>query len=328
MACTLLADLGAEVVRIERPGSNDTPKTRGAAAAYDRGRRHVKLDLRDAGALATALDLVAAADVLIEGMRPGVMERLGLAPDVCLARNPRLIYGRMTGWGQTGPRAQQAGHDINYLGLTGALHAMGPSVGTPSPPLNLVADYGGGAMFLAFGIAAALFERERSDAGQVVDAAMVDGVAILSGVFHALLAEGEWTLDREANVLDGGAHYYRVYATADDRFIAVGAIEPKFYGQLLERLRLDPKDWPQHDRNRWPELRQKLAEIFASRGLDEWVALFNGADACVTPVNTFREATSDPHLVARGTFSDELGFAQPSPAPRFSRTPGKISGHY
>jgi alpha-methylacyl-CoA racemase len=242
-----------------------------------------------------------------------------------MVRNPRLIYGRMTGWGQTGPRSKLAGHDINYLALSGALHAMGYANQPPAPPLNLIADYGGGAMLLAFGVAAALFEREHSGQGQVIDAAMVDGVAMLSSVFHSLLADGSWTIDREANVLDGGAHYYRVYATADGRFLAVGAIEPKFYAELLERLGLDPSVWPQHDRGRWPELRTKMSAIIASWPLAHWVSVFEGSDACVTPVNTFLEAPRDSHLAARGTFVEFSGVAQPAPAPRFSRTPGAIA---
>jgi alpha-methylacyl-CoA racemase len=232
----------------------------------------------------------------------------------------------MTGWGQTGPLRDRAGHDINYLALTGSLHAMGYADRPPSPPLNLIADYGGGAMLLVVGVMGALYEREHSGRGQVVDAAMVDGAAILSALFHSLIATGAWTQQRESNLLDGGAHFYRTYETADGRFIAVGAIEPQFYGALLDRLELKPGEWPQHNRNLWPHLRERMAAIFRTRELSHWVRLFEGSDACVAPVNTFSEATTDPHLVSRETFIDAFGMLQPAPAPRFSRTPGKIAG--
>jgi alpha-methylacyl-CoA racemase len=327
LACTLLSDLGADVTRVDRPpGTRGLPVTELSRDILSRGRRSIVIDVRNPAGVSQLLDLVATVDVLVEGLRPGVMERLGLGPDACLARNPRLIYGRMTGWGQTGPRRDRSGHDINYLALTGALHAMGPSDRPPSPPLNLIADYGGGAMLLAFGVAAALFERERSGRGQVIDAAMVDGVAILSALFHSMLSSGAWSIEREANFLDGGAHYYRVYKTADCRFLAVGAIEPQFYAELLERLGLNPSEWPQHDRERWPELREKLAAVIMTRPLAEWVAFFEGSDACVAPVNTFLEAPEDPHLAARHTFVEAFGVVQPAPAPRFSRTPGAIAG--
>lgn len=326
LAATILSDLGATVIRVDRPASNRGTASFSSSDILGRGRTSVVLDLRHVTGSTRLIDLAESADVVIEGMRPGVMERLGLGPDVLCARNPRLIFGRMTGWGQTGPRRDRAGHDINYLALTGALHAMGYADRPPSPPLNLVADYGGGAMLLVVGVVAALYERGRSDKGQVVDAAMVDGVAILSAIFHSLLAAGTWTEQREANLLDGGAHFYRTYETADRRFIAVGAIEAQFYAALLERLGLDPAEWPQLDRTRWPTLRARLASIFRGRELNHWVQLFDGSDACVTPVNTLTEAPTDPHLASRQTFVELFGVMQPAPAPRFSRTPGRIGG--
>jgi alpha-methylacyl-CoA racemase len=325
-ACMLLADLGADVLRVDRPAGTRGLRTGDTARdVLSRGRRSIVLDLRSPDGLATALELVAGADVLVEGLRPGVMERLGLGPDVCFDRNPRLIYGRMTGWGQTGPLADRAGHDLNYLAVAGALYPMGYADRPPAPPLNVVADYGGGGMLLAFGVVSALYERERSGQGQVVDAAMVDGAALLSATFHSLLAAGAWSEQREANLLDGGAHFYRVYECADGRFISVGAIEPQFYAELLDRLGLDPAEWPQHDRDRWPELRERLAGVWRSRPLAEWVGVFAGSDTCVAPVNRLSEAPDDPHLAARGTFVERFGVRQPAPAPRFSRTPGTIA---
>ncbi len=327
LAATILSDLGATVIRIDRPASNRRlPGPQAATDILGRGRTSVVLDLRDQAGSAGLAQLAEGADVLIEGLRPGVMERLGLGPEVLRARNGRLVYARMTGWGQTGPLRDRAGHDINYLALTGSLHAMGYADRPPSPPLNLVADYGGGARLLVVGVVAALVERNRSGEGQVVDAAMVDGVAMLSALFHSLLAAGTWSLEREANLLDGGAHFYRTYETADHRFIAVGAIEPQFYAALLERLGLNPGDWPQLDQARWPELRTRLAEIILAHDLHHWVQLFDGSDACVTPVNTFAEAATDPHLSSRQTFIEAFRLMQPAPAPRFSRTPGRIGG--
>jgi alpha-methylacyl-CoA racemase len=327
LAATILSDMGATVIRVHRPESNrGTPVPPPRFDILGRGRTSVILDLRQEAGAAGLVKLADDADVLIEGLRPGVMERLGLGPDVLCARNPRLVYGRMTGWGQAGPRRDRAGHDINYLALTGSLHAMGYADRPPSPPLNLIADYGGGAMLLVTGVLAALYERDRSGIGQVVDAAMVDGVAMLSAIFHSLLAAGAWTEDREGNLLDGGAHFYRTYETADQRFVAVGAIEPQFYAALLERLELDPDDWPQLDRTQWPALRTRLALIFRRRELKHWVELFEGTDACVAPVNTFSEASVDPHLASRQTFVEAFGVMQPAPAPRFSRTPGRIGG--
>lgn len=327
LACTILSDLGAAITRVDRPlGAPGSSAGDPGRDVLGRGRRAIVVDIRTPAGAGEVLELAEGADVLVEGLRPGVMERLGLGPVICRARNPRLIYGRMTGWGQTGPLRERAGHDINYLGLTGALHAMGPEDRPPPPPLNLVADYGGGAMLLAMGIAAALFERERSGEGQVIDAAMVDGVALLTSAFHSMLAGAEWTLGREANLLDGGAHFYRTYETSDGRFVSVGAIEPQFYSKLLDGLGLDPGEWPQYDRGRWPELRARMAEVIKTRPLSEWIGIFEGTDACVYPVNTFLEAQRDAHLAARQTFVREFGVVQPAPAPRFSRTPGEIGG--
>lgn len=309
-AAMLLADMGADVVRIERPGA--------AARLADpglRGRRIVTLDLK--AAAGAALDLLAHADVLIEGFRPGVMERLGLGPAAVAARNPRLVYGRMTGWGQSGPLAARAGHDITYLALTGALHAIGPAE-RPVPPLNLVGDYGGGALYLVVGLLAGVLSARVSGAGQVVDAAMTDGVSSLLAPFHAMLAAGNWRDRRAANWLDGGAHFYTVYACADGRHVAVGAIEPQFYAELLRLLDIDdPAFAAQMDPQAWPGLRAKLAAVFATRPRDHWAALFRDSDACVAPVLSLTEAQAEAHLAARGTFLD----GQPAPAPRFSATP-------
>jgi alpha-methylacyl-CoA racemase len=327
LAGTLLSDMGAEVIKVERPTS--AGGSAAAAARSDvlrRGRRSVVIDLRAPESLGDLLRLVDSADVLLEGHRPGVMERLGAGPDVCLERNPRLVYGRMTGWGQDGPLRDRAGHDIDYLAVAGALHPMGSADRPPAPPLNLIGDYGGGTMLLAFGVVAALYERERSGRGQVVDAAMVDGIAFLSSIFHSMLAAGSWSEDRESNLLDGGAHFYRAYETADGRFLAVGAIEPQFYAELLDRLGLDAAAWPQHDRARWPELRERLAGLIRAHTLEEWTRRFEGSDACVARANTLAEAGRDPHLAARRTFVEAFGVNQPAPAPRFSRTPGAIAG--
>jgi alpha-methylacyl-CoA racemase len=318
----LLADLGAEVVRVDRAGPD--PAGVGADAVTDprhRGRRGVGLDLKAPAGVALLLRLVGRADVLMEGMRPGVAERLGFGPDACLARNPRLVYARATGWGQDGPLAARAGHDLNYVSLTGALHAMGPSDAPPPVPLNLLGDFGGGGAYLALGVAAALVERARSGRGQVVDAAMLDGVASLTAMFHGLLSAGRWSVERESNLLDGAAPFYRTYATADGGFVAVGALEPPFYAQLLDRLGLAAADWPQHDRDRWPAQRAALTALFRSRTRAEWEAVFAGSDACVTPVLTFAEAARHPHLAARRTLVDVGGTVQPGAAPRFSRTP-------
>jgi len=323
----LLADAGADVVRVDRAGPS-SPAGAGLQPSRDvlaRGRRSVGVNLKDPRGVEVVLGLAEAADVLLEGFRPGVAERLGLGPEACAERNPRLVYGRMTGWGQDGPWAQRAGHDIDYAGLAGALHPIGPSDRPPSVPLNYVADFGGGGAFLAFGVVCALVERSVSGRGQVVDAAMVDGTAALTAMFHGMLAMGMWTAEREANLLDGGAPFYRCYAAADGGFVAVGALEPQFYAELLARLGLDPAAWPQHDRARWPQQAADLAALFATRTRDEWAAVFEGSDACVAPVLSLSEAPSHPHLAARGTFVEHEGLVQPAPAPRFSRTASTLS---
>lgn len=317
----VLADMGAEVVRVERVGSvaslSDPPPDplqRGRAAS-------IGLDLKHTDGPGVLLQLIESADVLVEGFRPGVMERLGVGPDVCLERNPRLVYGRMTGWGQDGPLSHRAGHDLDYLAIAGALHPMGDPDRPPPVPLNLVADFGGGGLLLAFGIAAALVERASSGEGQVIDAAMVEGAALLTAMFHGMRATGMWSGERGANLLDGAAPFYRTYRTADGRFVAVGALEPKFYAALLEGLGLDAADLPgQFEAARWPEMGERFAAVFATATRDEWVSRFEGVDACVAPVNEMGEAPTDPHLAARGSFLDVAGVTQPAPAPRFSRS--------
>ncbi|MBA2471592.1 MAG: CoA transferase [Pseudonocardiales bacterium] len=322
-AAMLLADLGADVVRIERP-SDGKQGLQLAPLADDqmlRGRRSVMLDLKDPAGRETTLRLVEQADVLIEGLRPGVTERLGVGPADCHARNPRLVYGRMTGWGQAGPLADRAGHDINYIALTGALHAIGNAGAKPVPPLNLVGDFGGGSMFLVFGVLAALWERDRSGAGQVIDAAMVDGVSVLAQMFWSLRAGGLWSDERGSNLLDSGAPFYDTYACADGRYVAVGALEPQFYAALLDGLGLTGEELPgQLDPAGWPALRQRFIDAFASRCRDEWVAVFEGTDACVAPVLSFAEVPAHPHIAARGTVITVDGVPQAAPAPRFSRT--------
>jgi alpha-methylacyl-CoA racemase len=314
----VLADLGAEVLRVDRPAASRPAWP----TVLGRGRRSVAVDLKHPDGAGVVLDLVAAADALVEGFRPGVAERLGIGPDACLARNPRLVYGRVTGWGQEGPWRHAAGHDIDYIALAGALHPIGHAGGPPVPPLNLVGDFGGGGMLLALGVVAALLEAGRSGAGQVVDAAMVDGAALLTTQFHELLAAGLWTEERGANLLDGGAPFYGVYETADGRHLAVGALEPQFWAELLRRLGLDGGDLPaQPDRDGWPLLRERLAALFRTRTREEWCELLAGTDACVAPVLGFGEAPAHPHHRARGTFVDVGGVTQPAPAPRFSRTP-------
>jgi alpha-methylacyl-CoA racemase len=319
-AAMLLADLGADVVRVERPSGG---LQLGASRSDQllRGRRSVAADLKEPAGRETVLRMAEQADVLIEGMRPGVTERLGVGPADCQARNPRLIYARMTGWGQDGPLADRAGHDINYIGLAGALHAVGNAGGRPVPPLNLVGDFGGGSMFLVVGVLAALWERERSGAGQVVDAAMVDGVSVLSQMIWSMRAGGMWSEDRGRNLLDSGAPFYDTYLCADGRYVADGALEPQFYAALLAGLGLPAEDLPaQLDPAGWPVLRARFTEIFAGRTRDEWVAVFEGTDACVTPVLPFSEVAAHPHIAARGTIVDVEGVAQARPAPRFSRT--------
>jgi len=323
MCAMLLADLGADVIRIDRvePSGLGVPMQPRFDVA-GRGRRSVALDLKRESGRDAALRLIARADVLIEGWRPGVAERLGLGPDVCAARNPGLIYGRMTGFGQTGPLSQAAGHDINYIALVGALHAIGPAQGKPVPPLNLVGDYGGGALYLAFGLMAALFERQRSGCGQVVDAAMVDGASSLLSIFHGLQAAGQWDVGRRgANLLDGGAPFYDTYATSDGRHVALGALEPKFFAELAQRIGLDARFVKrQYDRRLWPELREALSAIFIRRTRAQWCELLEGSDACFAPVLSLTEAPGHPHAQARGAFVEVGGVLQAAPAPRFSRS--------
>lgn len=320
-AAMLLADLGADVVRVERP-SEGLRLTPAASDQMLRSRRSVAADLKELSGRQTVLALVERADVLIEGLRPGVAERLGVGPADCHDRNPRLVYARMTGWGQDGPLAGRAGHDINYVALSGVLHAVGNAGGKPVPPLNLVGDFGGGSMFIVAGVLAALWERERSGAGQVVDTAMVDGVSVLAQMFWSMRACGLWSDERGVNLLDSGAPFYDTYACADGRFVAVGALEPQFYAALLKGLGLIEAELPgQLDRAGWPVLRQRFTEVFASRGRDEWAAVFEGSDACVAPVLDFSEVATHPHIAARGTLIELDGVPQAAPAPRFSRTP-------
>ena len=322
----LLADLGADVVRVDRvlpPGRE--PEQPPRFDFYNRNKRSVALDLKTPQGVGTVLDLVARADVLLEGFRPGVTERLGLGPASCLARNPRLVYGRMTGWGQDGPLAQEAGHDINYLAITGALGSMGAPGTPPPPPLNLVADLGGGAMYLALGVLAAAWAARDSGRGQVVDAAMVDGVVHLMSAFQAYRQQGTWTANRGENIVDGGAPFYGTYETADGRYVAVGAIEPQFYAALLGVMGLDPaKLPPQNERASWPALRERFAAVFRARTREAWVQAATGRDACLAPVLTIDEAPTHPQLAARGTFRDFDGLRHPGPAPRFSATPGSL----
>ncbi|MFQ5426920.1 MAG: CaiB/BaiF CoA transferase family protein [Gaiellales bacterium] len=314
----VLADLGADVIRIERvaaaaPRSNPPPDPlqRGRAAS-------IAVDLKTVEGVELLMRLIETADVLVEGFRPGVMERLGAGPETCLRRNERLVYGRMTGWGQEGPRAETAGHDIDYLAIAGALHPIGDADRPPPPPLNLVADFGGGGMLLAVGICAALVARGASGTGQVVDAAMVDGAALLTAMIHGWMAEGAWSTARGANLLDGGAPFYRVYDAADG-LVAVGALEPKFYAELLRGLGLEDADLPQqYDRDGWPLLRERFAAVFRTGTRADWENVFSGSDACVAAVNDLAEAPDDVHLAARRTFLELGGVVQPAPAPRFS----------
>jgi alpha-methylacyl-CoA racemase len=326
-AAMVFADLGADVVRIDRPagglqiGDPDLPDP------TQRGRRRVVADLKEPGGRETVLRLVAHADVLLEGYRPGVAERLGVGPADCHARNPRLVYGRMTGWGQDGPLAPRAGHDINYISLTGALHAIGRPGLRPVVPVNLVGDFGGGSMLLLVGVLAALWEARGSGRGQVVDAAMVDGASLLMQLTWLFYGHGQWADEAGTNLLDGGAPFYDTYACADGRHVAVGALEAQFYAQLLAGLDLDPADLPaQHDRAGWPTLRERFTAAFATRTRDEWVGVFDGTDACVTPVLALGEVADDPHLAARRTVVAPDGMPQAAPAPRFSRTPAVLPG--
>lgn len=328
-AAMVLADLGADVLRVER--SSAVADELGSPASWDvlqRGKRSVGVDLKSPDGVELVLDLVAGADVLIEGFRPGVTERLGLGPDACRARNRRLVYGRMTGWGQEGPLAPEAGHDIDYISISGVLEGLGRAGERPVAPWNLVGDFGGGGMLLALGVVAALFRAASSGEGQVVDAAMVDGAALLSSMIWGFKALGMWRPERGTNLLDSGAHFYETYECADGRFVALGAIEPQFYAALLRVLGLDAADLPaQMDRASWPALKARFADVIASRPRDEWVALAAAehGDACLAPVLTLEEAADHPHNVARGTFATVDGVVQPAPAPRFSETPGVIA---
>jgi alpha-methylacyl-CoA racemase len=322
----LLADLGADVVRIDRAQSvSGGDPDRPPADLLARGRRSVGVDLKSPDGVEVVLGLVETADALIEGFRPGVTERLGIGPDECLARNPRLVYGRMTGWGQDGPYASTAGHDINYISLAGALDSIGRRGEAPVPPLNLVGDFGGGGMLLAFGLVAGLLEAQRSGRGQVIDAAMVDGAASLMTMMHSFRAMGIWNDERGTNMLDTGAHFYDVYETADGRYVSIGSIEPQFYAELLRLTGLEGEELPwQQDRNEWLAMKERLATIFRSKTRDEWCALMEGSDVCFAPVLSMAEAPEHPHNVHRGTFVEVAGITQPGPAPRFSRTPGEI----
>lgn len=321
-AAMLLADLGAEVLRVERPdgGSAVPPEL----DALRRGRRSVILDLRRPEGVRAVLDLVSRADVLIEGYRPGVAERLGLGPDDCWQRNPRLVYGRMTGWGQQGPLSHSAGHDISYLAITGALHAIGKPGDAPTVPLNLVGDFGGGSLYLVIGVLAAVFEAARSGRGQVVDAAIVDGATSLITLMHSLIAAGQWRDERGVNMLDGGRPWYDVYETADGKHMAAGPIEPKFYAEFVRLLGVDSDESERADADAWPVLRERIGKAFASRTRAEWTEIFEGTDACVAPVLGLTEAPHHPHNLAREAFIEVDGVTQPAPAPRFSRTPAAV----
>lgn len=329
-AAMMLADMGAEVIRIDRkavPG-NKTPFPM-LGTKFDvmaRGRRSLALDLKHPEARKVLLDLVGKADILLEGFRPGVMERLGLSPDVCMQENPALVFGRITGWGQDGPLAQAAGHDINYVALSGMLHAMGRADSPPAPPLNLVGDFGGGAMMLAFGVVCAALEARSSGKGQVVDAAMVEGSALLGAMIYGFRAFGAWTEQRSANMLDGGAHFYDCYVCADGKYISIGAIEPQFYALLLQRAEIaDPAFDAQMDSSKWPELKEKFTTLFKTRTRQQWCELMEGTDICFAPVLDMQEAPAHPHNQARNSFTQLDGIVQPVPAPRFSRTHAEIS---
>ena len=320
----LLADMGADVLVIDRPESPDLGVQR--ERRYDvmmRGKRSVTIDLKSKGSTERVLDLMERADAVIEGMRPGVMERLGLGPDKALERNPKIVYGRVTGWGQSGPLAARAGHDINYIALTGVLNAIGRKNGPPVPPLNLIGDFGGGGMLLAFGVVCALVEASRSGKGQVIDAAMIDGASLLAAMFSGLLQGGnQMTEARGENVLDTGAPWYNVYETKDGKYVSVGAIEARFFDELVRRLNL--QGLAQHDRTRWPEMTAQFEKTFKSKTRDEWVEIFDGSDACFAPVLGWSEAPRHPHSRARSAYITVNRIEQPAPAPRFSRTPGDV----
>jgi alpha-methylacyl-CoA racemase len=323
----MLSDMGADVIRIDRAAN--VPAEPPDTPSYDilaRGRRSIGVDLKHPDGVQTVLRLVEGADGLIEGFRPGVMERLGLGPDECLARNPRLVYGRMTGWGQEGPYAQMAGHDINYIALAGALAHIGRAGEAPLPPLNLVGDFGGGGMLLAFGLVCGLLQARSSGRGQVVDAAMVDGAAVLMTMFSGMFASGAATIERGTNLLDTGSHFYDVYETSDGRYVSFGSIEPQFYAELLALSGLgEEADLPsQNERSRWPEMKERVAALVRGRTQAEWCAAMEGSDVCFAPVLTMAEAAGHPHNVARDTYVEVAGISQPAPAPRFSRTPPAV----
>jgi len=316
----LLSDLGADVVRIDRKGGRGGAKS----DITSRGRRSVALDLKNPEAVETCLKLIEKADILFEGFRPGVMERLGVGPDVALKRNPKLVYGRMTGWGQTGPYANAAGHDMNYIAISGALAAIG-TADKPIPPLNLVGDFGGGALYLAFGLLAGVIHARATGEGQVIDCAMSDGAASLMAMFYGFKAAGMWSNDRRNNLLDGGAHFYDTYQCSDGKWISIGSIEPQFYALLLEKTGItDPDFQQQMNKDKWPELTDKLAVVIATKTRDEWSAIMDGTDVCFGPVLGLDETASHPHNAARSTFVEIDGVTQPAPAPRFSATPGVI----
>ncbi len=319
----LLADLGADVVRIDRAESAG----RGHPDLANRGKRSIAVDLKKPEGVEAALSLIEKADGLLEGFRPGVMERLGVGPDVALERNPRLVYGRMTGWGQTGPWSQMAGHDIDYIALTGALHTMGRKDEPPAPPLNLVGDFGGGALYLAFGLLAGIIEAKSSGKGQVVDCAMIDGAASLMTMFFNMKAVGMWSAERDSNLLDGGAHFYDTYTCADGKWLAVGSIEPQFHAELVKGLGLPADTFGMYmDRAKWPEFSQRIADVVKTKTRDEWMKVFDGTDACVAPVLSMDEAPKHPHNAERKTFVESFGVVQPNAAPRFSRTAGAVNG--
>ena len=328
MCALLLADMGAEIIRIDRLqetglGINTDPKF----SLLLRGRRSVAVDSKSKEGQDLILSLLDQADGLIEGFRPGVMERLGLGPDVVAARNPKLVYGRMTGWGQDGPMATAAGHDLNYIALSGALHAIGRKGSAPTPPLNLVGDFGGGALYLAMGMLAAMLEAKKSGEGQVVDVSMVEGAASLMTTFFGLTAAGMWTEDRGTNILDSGAHFYDVYETSDGKYVSIGSIEAKFYAELLHLTGLENEDLPhQMDVASWPKLRTRFAEVFITKTRDEWCDIMEGTDVCFAPVLSLKEAPDHAHNKARGSFVEVDGVVQPAPAPKFSRTPSEIQG--
>ncbi len=330
----MLSDMGAEVIRIDRASNVQASNVQASDAANPpidvlaRGRRSLAIDLKNPDGVEVLLHLIESSDALIEGFRPGVMERLGLSPDDCAARNPKLVYGRMTGWGQEGPYSQAAGHDINYIALAGALEPIGRKGQAPVPPLNLVGDFGGGGMLLAFGVACALFEAQRSGHGQVVDAAMVDGSATLMAMFHSMRALGVWNDERGTNMLDTGSHFYDVYECSDGKYVSIGSIEPQFYAELLDKTGLtdDPEFAKQNSRSNWPQQKERIAALFLTKSRDEWCEIMDASDVCFAPVLTLEEAPQHPHNVHRNVFTEVAGVTQPSPSPRFSRTAPEVQG--